>query len=121
MFDRRGFSLVELLAAMAILSVIFSIAIYKFDVFGNMAREGSLRVTLEELNSREKLVWHNVRLSNEGYVDDSSLFMTNDYDLDRVKWAEGPNENGGVISTDGGNVYIHRKPSTSGTPAEWSR
>lgn len=117
----RGFTLVEILAVLIVLGVLFSTVAYKFDVFSNAARSSSVLLSVEELNSREKMVWTNIKISDDGYIDDAILIGLMDYDLGRLKWVNGPSSTGGTVATDGGDVVLVRSVSTRKEPAKWSQ
>ena len=116
----KGFTLIEFIFVLVIMGVVVTIAVTKFDVFNRSARDSSKNLAIEELNTREKMIWSDIKISEEGYVDDDGLFDRVDYDLGRVKWASGPNTSGGTISTDGGNVSLSRRASTNTEPAFWA-
>jgi prepilin-type N-terminal cleavage/methylation domain-containing protein len=119
MLNKKGFTLIELIAVMLILGILATAGLIKFDVFNSFAKRGTMILTIEELNKREKMNWFDTKLGDEGYIDDLSLFNIIDYDLGRAKWVNGPKPFGGTLSTDGGNAVLVRTASTKTQPASW--
>jgi len=55
--NRKGFTLIELMAVLVIMSVMASVAIKKFDLLSDSASITALKTGVRELNTRETLVW----------------------------------------------------------------
>ena len=62
--DQKGFTLIELISAMIIISVIGSVAVKKLDLLSDTASQRILLEGVKELNARETLVWTNMKLSS---------------------------------------------------------
>jgi prepilin-type N-terminal cleavage/methylation domain-containing protein len=123
MYKREdGFTLVELIAVMIILGIIFTVVAVKFTGFINNAEQQIIDQAIAELNTREKHTWMNAKLKGE-YKD------INTYVLERVdrQLGEGTtvsiNEDSGVgeITIRGTSAKVIRSPTKTITPAIWSR
>jgi len=60
----EGFTLIELIAVMVIMSILASAAAVKFIDFDRNASDNMIDLAIDELNTREKLTWANVKLEN---------------------------------------------------------
>ena len=120
----QGFTLLELIAVMVILSVLAAIAIPRYLSVDESARQRAIDAAVAELNGRETLTWSNIKITVTGYTDDTTLFsilsttLGNDY-----VWQGGPpDRSGGTLkfkeSTD---VSLTRNESTFEKPGYWSR
>ena len=72
--NQKGFTLIELLSIMIIMGVMSSVAVQKFDTLSDTASKQALAWALKELNTRESLIWTNIKLSDDGWTDDSAVF-----------------------------------------------
>ena len=72
--NQKGFTLIELIAVLLILSVLFSITIRKFDLLSDTASQSALLEGVKELNTRETLEWTKLKLSNSGWTSDADVF-----------------------------------------------
>lgn len=123
MNNQRGFTLVEIIAVLIIISILAVVAVPKFI---NMGTGDKMATTVvSELNSREKMTWMNIKLSRTTpAVDtiDTLVFSAMDYNVGAgVSWTSGPNNGGGTISIDGTATTLLRKQATLVDPAIWSR
>ena len=120
-----GFTLVELIAVIIILGIIFTVVAVKFTDFIGKAEQQMLDQAIAELNTREKHTWMNAKLEGE-YED------INAYVLERVdrQIGEGamvdvpPDDNinnEGTITIRGSTANVVRSRATTTTPAIWSR
>ena len=123
--DQVGFSLVELIAVMVILSVLAAIAMPRYIDLDKNARARAIDAGISELNGREGLAWSNIKLTPTGWQDDQTFFDTYDKDLggDYIWSAGDPNTSGGDISfrASGTPVTLTRIPSTTSRPGRWSK
>ena len=123
--DDRGFTLIEMIAAMIIISIFVAAAVIKYDGFKTGAKDSAITLSVSELNVRERLAWENVKLEM-AYVDDDTLqldMMAEDlYDLGRsTSWRSGPGSTGGTLMTNAGSAVLTRTPSTRASPGHWER
>ena len=118
--NQTGFTLVEIMAVMVIIGVIGSIGTQKFEFLSDTSRQTALQSTAEELNARESLIWANVKLSNEGWIDDETLFLQIDTDFgDKYNWSSGPSETGGILKLDSVSIHLTRIQSTTKSAGKW--
>ena len=72
--NQAGFTLIELISVMVIISVMASVGVKKMDLIGDTATYRAMQEAVKELNIRESLTWTNIKLSSAGWIDDAQLF-----------------------------------------------
>lgn len=120
----KGFTLVEIIAVMVILSVLAAVAIPRYMSLDENARQRAIDAGIAELNGRETLTWSNIKITVTGYIDDATLFPILDTTLGNdYTWVGGaPNENGGTLRFKASiEVPLTRTESTDIRPGSWSR
>ena len=130
----QGFTLVELLAVIILLSILAAIAVPRYISLEANADERAIDAAIAELNGREGLLWATVKCSVSGYDPDSG---------DRAVWGKMKDDptgtypnlgkayawDGDLVETDGAlgfrgsgkTVFLSRTPSTTVGPARWMR
>ena len=122
-FNPRGFTLVEIIAVLIILSTIAALAIPKFIDLDENAKDRAIDSGISELNGRESLVWADLKVSPAGWSDDTTLFGTLDTFLGAdYSWSVAASESGGNLSFQSGTpIELIRTASSSYEPGNWKR
>jgi prepilin-type N-terminal cleavage/methylation domain-containing protein len=122
--NRTGFSLVELIAVIVILSILAVIVMSRYIDLDANARQRAIDAGIAELNGREGLVWSRVKISPTGYQDDLKMFEAIDKNLglDYI-WTAAPAPSGGEIrfGITGDPVVLSRVKSSETHPGRWSQ
>ncbi len=118
--NTKGFTLIEIMATLVIISVISSVGVQKYDEITHTANQRVLEVAFSDLNSRELLTWAMVKISDEGWQSDEALFARLDTRLgEGCSWSSGPGITGGTISMQSSSMSLTRTPSTISTSGKW--
>jgi prepilin-type N-terminal cleavage/methylation domain-containing protein len=122
-FNQKGFTLIELISVMIIMGVIASVSIQKFDIVSDTAVERALHLGIRELNIRESLTWSNIKISLDGYTNDTHLWSLVVTDLDlggKYFWGPGPHiTDGGTLHFKSHTIALNRQPSTTSAAGKW--
>jgi prepilin-type N-terminal cleavage/methylation domain-containing protein len=122
--SQKGFTLLELVAVLIILSVLAALAIPRYIDLDAGSRQKAIDAGISELNGRESLTWSNIKISVTGWEDDATTFGSINTDLgaDYI-WTAGPNITGGTIKfgQSGAPVALNRTQSTDTRPGYWQR
>lgn len=118
--NASGFTLLELMSVLVIMGVIFSISIKKFEIISDTASLTALRVGVRELNTRETLVWTDMKLSDAGWTNDADVFSAVDKKIGhKYGWNPAPNVSGGKLHYETQFVDLTRDASTNKSTAAW--
>jgi prepilin-type N-terminal cleavage/methylation domain-containing protein len=119
-WDGRGFTLLELISVMAIIALLASLAVPLFINLDASAGQKALRATVVELNSRERMVWLNIKNSQNMWIDDATLFYQVDTDLGPgYHWSPRPRMDGGKLHFKNLMIKLKRIPSTATSAGKW--
>jgi prepilin-type N-terminal cleavage/methylation domain-containing protein len=120
--NQKGFTLVEIIAVLIILSILSAVAIPRYIDLEANSKQKAIDGGISELNGRESLTWANQKISATGYDDDQKVTDAMDYNLGGdYTWTAAPTKSCGTIEFKGLSVGLTRTPSTVSQPAVWSR
>jgi len=120
----QGFTLLEIIATMVILSILAAIAVPKYVSLDAGARQKAIEAGISELNGRETLTWSNEKISLSGWISDEKTFGIVDPFLgDEYEWdTDDPKRSGGALTfKDSATASLSRVESTKEQPGSWSR
>ncbi len=122
--NQRGFTLLEIIAVMVILSILAALAVPRYISLDESAKQRAIDAGLAELNGRETLSWSNEKISLSGWVSDAKTFGLVDPFLGaEYVWAtDDPDQSGGTLTfKKSASVSLSRAESTNVQPGSWSR
>ena len=120
----NGFTLLEIIAALVILSILAAVAIPRYISLDESAKQKGLDAAIAELNGRETLTWSNEKISGSGWISDDKIFGLIDPDLGNdYTWNAGdPDKTGGTLSfKQSAALALTRTESTEIVPGNWRR
>jgi prepilin-type N-terminal cleavage/methylation domain-containing protein len=124
--NRNGFTLIEIIAVLIIISTLAAIAVPKFIDLDANAKDHAIDSGISELNGRESLVWADFKVSPTGFLSDAQVFTAMNYDLGaNYGWTVPPTNGvggGGTLQFAGTReIELERSEATTETPSKWSR
>jgi prepilin-type N-terminal cleavage/methylation domain-containing protein len=131
--NRRGFTLLELIAVMMILGLLAALEVPRYLDLEATATRSGIDAAVSELNGREGLVWGQVKTTLTSYnraTGDSVVWelMKNDktksypYLGEGYEWAVLPTQTGGTLIFKRGSEFtLSRSKSTIAVPGHWRR
>jgi prepilin-type N-terminal cleavage/methylation domain-containing protein len=118
--DQAGFTLIEIMAVLVIISVMASVATKKYIDISDLAKNRALATGVTELNSRETLTWTNKKFAPGGYTNDGEIWAAMNTDLgSSYSWAAGPNAGGGTLVFGARTMILTRTVSTYTAAGRW--
>ncbi len=119
--NSKGFTLIELIAVIAILGLVTALTVKKVVAISYTAEQNALIQGLAELNAREKLTWTKIKLEPHGYQNDEEVWNAMDLNLgERYSWNTPPDINGGTLNFGSRSVIIKRCASKKEDAGHWS-
>lgn len=119
LINRSGYTLIEVIVVLVIMSVLCSIAVQKVIALDSVATQRFVECAVTELNSREGLTWAQVKTSPSSWVSDAKLFSDFNTNLGpEYQWGSKAPD-GGTLSFKEQEVKLERSPSTSSESGSW--
>ncbi len=121
MKNQKGFTLIELMAVMVIMGVMFGVFSKKYQQTIAVATTAAKVSSVTKLNTMENISWL-VTLLNREYKQDVNVRESEVYDTTlgpRYIW-QSVNANGGILMFDGSPFQLFRTPSTLASAGRWS-
>jgi prepilin-type N-terminal cleavage/methylation domain-containing protein len=117
---QNGFTLIELISAMVIIGIMTSVGIKKLDLLSYSASLTALQSGVRELRMRETVAWAKIKLSEDGYSNDTDVYNEVDKNIGpEYAWNAEPNTTGGSLHFKGRSVDLSRVSSTTISPGDW--
>jgi len=132
LFNRQGFTLIELIAVLLLIGILGALAIPRFIELDATANLRAIDAAVAELNGREGLIWAEIKttIDYDPVTGDDEIWtrMKNDPSLtypdlgDAYKWTTLPDKSGGGLRfRESPEVTLNRIASNMSQPARWSR
>jgi prepilin-type N-terminal cleavage/methylation domain-containing protein len=119
--NQAGFTLIEIIAVLVIVSVVGAITFTKAEALSESAALRAIEDGIRELNSREMVTWADIKLSDQGWVDDATVFARVDADLGAVfRWTPHADSAGGRLHFRDVSVNLTRAPSQNTAAGRWT-
>ncbi len=121
--NNSGFTLVEIIAVLVILSVLAAVAVSRYVDLEDNARQKAIDAAISEINARESLTWADHKISTSGFVSDVKVFGGINLNLyPNYTWNPGdPTVTGGTLDFKGESFTLSRTASSYLKPAVWKR
>ncbi len=118
--NESGHTLVEIIVVLMILAILAAVSVPRFVDIGANAKIKAFETAVSELNTREYLVWVDIKNSGIGWIDDEALFAQIGYDLGSdYHWKSNAEIDGGKLFFKNKMVKLDRNPSTGISPGRW--
>ena len=118
--NQKGFTLIELISVMIIMSVMASVGVKRLDLLSGTATDQIMQEAVKELNTREHLTWIDIKLSSTNWTNDADVFSAMDTNLGaEFVWTAGPNASGGTLNFKTESIALTRTPSTTSSMGNW--
>ena len=117
---KKGYTLLELVAVMAILANLASLSVPRFIDLSASSGQKALRAAVEELNSRERMVWLNIKNSQSMWINDTTIFSQINTDLGvGYHWSPEAKIDGGKLHFKDQMIKLKRVPSAATSAGKW--
>jgi prepilin-type N-terminal cleavage/methylation domain-containing protein len=118
--SQNGFTLIEIIAVLVILSCLAAITFTKVEAISVTASQSVIEDAISKLNTREILIWTNMKLSDGGWVEDEAVFSQMNFDLGPdYHWGPEPDAAGGKLHFKSEAVALDRDRSTFTSSGKW--
>ena len=118
--NQAGFTLIEIMAVLVIISVLASVATKKYIDITDLAEDRAIQAGITELNSRETLTWTNHKFAPGGYTNDGDIWTAMNTDLGIFySWSAVPDASGGTLGFGARTMILNRTVSTTIAAGRW--
>ena len=118
--NQSGFTLLETMSVLVILGVVFSVTIHQFTTLSDTAYQKGIESAIQELNIRETLTWYDLKISDDGWLNDADVFNRLDTNLGTgYRWNPAAGEIGGSLHFGPHVIALTRSQSTSKSAGSW--
>ena len=118
--NQQGYTLIEVISVMVIMSVVVSVVIKKMDVISDNSALTALSYGIRELNTRECVVWSKIKISDSEYSNDTDVYNAIDKNLGpEYIWNPSPYISGGRLYFKSKYIDLIRVASTPTSPGSW--
>ena len=114
-----GFTLIEIIAVLVILSILGAIIVPRVVAVDTFATQKSFEWAINELNGRECITWSKIKTSDSNWLGDEQLFAEMDTDLGPEYIWSSKTAGGAALQFRGQQVGIERIPSTYSRSGSW--
>ena len=124
--NKKGFTLIEIMAVLVIMGVMGSIAVHKINVISGTAEDRALETGIAELNVRETMIWTNAKFATGGWISGGdaavwAVMFTNRHLGSEYSWTADPSATDGTLSFKSRSFDLTRTVSTNTMSGRWSR
>lgn len=118
---QKGFTLIELMSVLVIMGVMVSVSIKKFDILSDTATTSAIKAGIRELNTRETLVWTQMKISETDWSGDNVVYDGVDKNLGSGYWwtPPGPTTSAGILHYKSQSIGLDRIASTRNSVGSW--
>lgn len=118
---QKGFTLLELMSVLIIMGVMTSLSVKKLDLISDTASIYAIEAGVRELNTRETLVWTQMKLSETDWSNDNDVYAAVDTNLGQgYAWnPPGPSISAGTLNYKSQTVDLRRTASTKNSVGSW--
>ena len=118
--NQSGFTLLETMSVLVILGVLFSVTLHQFTTLSDTAYQKAIESAIQELNIRETLTWYDLKISNDGWINDAGVFNHLDTKLGAgYHWNPAAGEIGGSLHFGPNTIALTRNLSTNKAAGSW--
>jgi prepilin-type N-terminal cleavage/methylation domain-containing protein len=119
LINRNGFTLIEIIVVLVILSVLGAIAIPRVLTLESAAAQKSIECAVSELNTRECMTWTLLKTSTSDVIDDTQVYARVDTNLGaEYRWSS-KTADGGTLRFKEKEVQLARTRSSNMQSANW--
>ena len=118
--NRKGFTLLEMMSVLVIMSVLVSTSIKKYDLLSDTASITAISAGVRELNLQETMVWTKLKFSDTDWTSDVDVYNAVDKNLGQgYSWDPGPSIAGGTLHYKSQSIVLFRNESKRNGVGSW--